>query len=68
MQSLVEQLAIGVFQILSRADARLTTYQHNCRGRMRLQEAERSSAQRATSDRLTPLRPKTLFWESTASK
>jgi hypothetical protein len=42
MPSLVEQLATGVFRILSRADDRLTAYQHNRRGRMRLQEADRS--------------------------
>ena len=51
MQSLLEQLATGVFRILSRADARLTTYQHNRRRQIRLQAADRSAIEASIAAR-----------------
>jgi hypothetical protein len=51
MQALVEQLASGLFQILSRADDRLTTYHRNRRARMRLQAADRSEIEASIAAR-----------------
>jgi hypothetical protein len=51
MQSLVEQLASGVFRILSRADDRFITYHHKRRGKMRLQEADRSEIEASIAAR-----------------